>query len=175
MAQVLSGLRLVAARIPHLASAYPLAPPTFDPEVAPTEIAAVEAELGCTLPADYRAFLESCGRVSAMDVHNGYEILTPSLGLRIRRQDEIPRRVGTHIVFPVAADGGGNLFLLSFDAPFEVWKWNHETGRATNGSLPLGHQALLKVAIGFAAFLQRVLDDWEHFAAGDDAWPFLVG
>ena len=110
-----------------------------------------------------------------MDIHNGYELLSPSLTIRIRDQDEIPKTIGGSPTLPVGADGGGNLFLLTLRPPHEVWKWNHETGAATNGTLPLAHPSLTPVSFGFVAFLERVLEDWEHFVADDRQWPFLAG
>ena len=104
---------------------------------------------GSVLPGDYRTFLQQCARVSAMDIHNGYQLLSPSLTIRIRDQDDIPKTIGGAPALPVGADGGGNLFLLSLRPPHEVWKWNHETGAATNGTLPLAHTSLTSVAFRF--------------------------
>jgi hypothetical protein len=174
VAEVLAQMRRVAARIPSLRSSYALAAPSFHSPASKAKIHALDVELAAPVPADYRAFLALCGRVSAMDVHNGYDLLPPPLALRIRRQDAIPKAIDAVAVLPIAADGGGNLFLLGVHPPHEVWKWNHEIGAARDGALPSESEALSHVSYGFTAFLQRVVQDWEHFAEGDDAWPFLV-
>jgi len=110
-----------------------------------------------------------------MDVFNGYDLVQASLVVSIRRQGGIPKGVDGSPVIPVAADGGGNLFLLSVCPPFAIWKWDHEVGATCDGWLPNGHEALSAVCTGFGAFLAQIVKDWEHFVYGDVNWPYLAG
>lgn len=155
-------MRRVAAQIPNVPSPYMLEAPSFAEPPHPADVHALAEAFG-SVPSDYQAFLGLCGRISAMDVHNGYDILPPSLSLRIHQEGHVPKQVGSVPVLPVAGDGGGNLFLLGIRAPHSVWLWNHETGM------------VVEVSLGFTAFLQRVLEDWEHFARGTKNWRYLVG
>ncbi len=118
--------------------------------------------MGDQLPDAYKEFLRLSGGVTAMDVYNGYQLLSVSLLRRIRGESETPRTVGASAVLPVGADGGGNLFLLSLRSPFTVWKWNHEVGAADGGRLAENHEALSVVCSGFSEFLFG-LSRTEHF------------
>jgi cell wall assembly regulator SMI1 len=158
MADVLNRLRSLADLFPEGEG------PTFSPPASADAIQAFGSALGFPLPAELREFLAQCDAVVAMDVHNGYWIG----GCRVGSQRE-PRRFsrkhgyrrGTHHVMPIATDRGGNAFLLT-PADGRVWRWDHETG------------TLSAIAGSFAAFLERVAQDWERAASGDADWECLV-
>jgi hypothetical protein len=144
------------------------------------DVKALEEAAAVSLPDDYRAFLLQCGSLSAMDMFNGYALLehTVVLGIMLE-QVEVPRRVVRHPrpapILPVAADGGGNLFLLAAEAPFTVWKWNHEIGAAEDGALPEDSPALTPIGSTFSGFLRRIVEDWRHFVRDDREWPYISG
>jgi hypothetical protein len=178
--RLLDEMKALGARLTSLPSVYPLEPATFGAPASKADIAALEEQTTCGLPADYKAFLLRCGSVSAMDFFNGYAILEgPVVHGIMSQQDEVPRyvrRSGSEVpVVPMAGDGGGNLFLLAAQAPFTVWKWDHETGAADDGILPEESPALAPVAGSFTEFLRRVVEDWRHFMDEDTDWPYISG
>lgn len=138
-------------------------PPRFDPPATADQIAELDRR-SRPLPDDLRAFLLTAAQVVAMDVGNGYW-----LGGRVtfepQPDDGWPGLVETDAapvsVIAVATDGGGNAFLLA-PASGAVEHWDHETGRTR------------RVADSFAAFLVRVADDWQAFAADTPGWTYLV-
>ena len=159
MADVLNRLRSLADLFPEGEG------PTFSPPASADAIQAFESALGFPLPAELREFLAQCDAVVAMDVHNGYWIGgTAGLARSVSRGD-FPGSMdsgGERItVMPIATDGGGNAFLLT-PADGRVWRWDHETG------------TLSAIAGSFAAFLERVAQDWERGASGDADWEYLV-
>jgi hypothetical protein len=134
--------------------------PTFDPPANADAVAAFEHAAGFPMPADFRSFLAAVGGVTGMSVHNGYQLggvewLTSWLEAGV-----LPRTVADALVAPIAADAGGNGFLLS--AGGRVWRWDHETG------------GLTAVAPSFTEFLERVALDWAAYVAETPGWRFLV-
>jgi hypothetical protein len=101
-----------------------------------------------------------------MEVWNGYWVGgLAQLTTNVSRGDfpaTVAEENGPSGVMPVATDGGGNAFLMSLRGG-TVWKWNHETG------------GVRAVADNFTGFLQRVLQDWEHYLSDDDTWDYLSG
>lgn len=135
--------------------------PSFWPAATPASVERLEQAAGVRLPNDFYEFLFQADAVIAMDIQNGYWIGgTEGLALNIGRSD-FPHNVEGMKVIPVATDGGGNAFLLAV-AGDHVWQWDHETGHVK------------EVACSFVAFLSRVADDWEQFAAGNNNWDCLV-
>jgi len=130
--------------------------PTFDPPATPEAIAAFELAVGFPLPADFRAFLASAGAVIGMCVHNGYWLGGVEQLARLVEVGSLPREVAGELVAPVATDGGGNSFLLCSGG--RVLRWGHDTG------------VVSAVAGSFAAFLERVADDWAAYVAGTPDW-----
>ncbi len=170
-------LRQCAERIGSLQAPYAREMPFFGPGCCEAEIAEL---LGNRAPrlAEYGEYLRLCRRIDAADVFNGYSLFSPLL---VVQQTEAPRRllVGREPqlleveVLAVGGDGGGNLFLMSTSSnqPGAVWKWDHESGARFDG---VARDGLTEVAGDFAGFLERIATDWEHFAAGDDAWSYLA-
>lgn len=180
ISRLLGEMKALGARLPSLSLLYPLEAPIFGPPASWADIAALEQQAASTLPADYKEFLQECGPVSAMSFHNGYDFLARPVIQRIMSQYvEVPRTVlrgdGRVSIVPIAGDGGGNLFLLATRPPCTVWKWDHETGAATDGVLPEESTALLPVAENFTGFLRRVIEDWRHFLDEDTNWSYLSG
>jgi hypothetical protein len=134
--------------------------PTFAPSAPLSAVAELEAVAGFELPGDYRAFLAETGAITAMSVHNGYWLGGAVDLVGLIKQGDFPQKAGTEPVIPIATDGGGNAFLLAPTG--RVWRWQHETGKVT------------EVAGGFAAFLDRVAEDWEAYIAETPGWQFLV-
>jgi cell wall assembly regulator SMI1 len=137
--------------------------PSFHPPATAEQLAAVERRAG-TIPDDLRAFLSVTSQIVAMDIHNGYWIggdvnLDPRTD--VGWPDRLQTPTGETRIIAVAADGGGNAFLMSPEAG-TVWSWDHETGQTE------------KVAESFTDFLARVADDWEHYAGNDHDWRYLV-
>jgi hypothetical protein len=177
VSDALDRLREAGAALSRLASVTPLKAPTFGPGCSTGELDELQ-ERG-PLPGDYVEFLSLCRRIVASDVFNGYYLYSP-LG---RPSDTaIPRRllIGAEptlqevAVSAVGGDGGGNLFLMGVGpiAAGRVWKWNHEHPARSDG---VTREGLTEVADSFATFLQRVAEDWEHFARGDRDWPYISG
>ncbi|MFO0551529.1 MAG: SMI1/KNR4 family protein [Polyangiaceae bacterium] len=154
-------------------------PPRFGPGCCNGEL----DELGAWyrgLPADYREFLSLTRSVHAADVFNGYFFYSP---LQVaRRDDSLPRVLQLAVSGPieevpvvaVAGDGGGNQFVLGMAGQRRgwVWKWCHEYPVRFDGVANMG---LTQVASTFAAFVERVAEDWEHFARDDQTWAYLSG
>jgi hypothetical protein len=177
---LLGEMRSVGPQLLQLNSPYPLEAPTFGPPASLDDVKALEDAAAVSLPADYRAFLLRCGWMSAMDMFNGYALLEPPVVVGIMlEQVEVPRRVLRYPspvpILPVAADGGGDLFLLAAEPPFTVWKWNHEIGAAEDGALPEDSPALTPIGGTFTDFLRRVVEDWRHFVSDDREWPYISG
>jgi hypothetical protein len=139
--------------------------PIFAPPAPPELILALERLSGGSLPKDLRDFLQCCGEVCAMGVHNGYQIGVNARMLQPQNRELLPGTIGeaesAELAIPVGADGGGNAFLLIARSG-RVYGWNHETGRVN------------QIADSFIAFLKRVVTDWEHYLADDHAWHYLV-
>ncbi|QEL15348.1 SMI1/KNR4 family protein [Limnoglobus roseus] len=134
--------------------------PHFEMPTTSEHLTEYEQAVGFPLPGDVRAFLAEVGAVVGMSVHNGYwlgdvERLTCSV-----KYGDYPKHVGNDPVAPIATDGGGNAFLLSASGP--IWRWDHET------------EKMSKVATSFAAFLDRVVADWEAYVSDTPRWKFLV-
>ncbi|HWE94867.1 MAG TPA: SMI1/KNR4 family protein [Tepidisphaeraceae bacterium] len=126
----------------------------------------LQALLPVPLPNDFVTFLSVCEAVIAMNVWNGYWVggivnVTRSV-LHPVYSTKVPDEAEESAVVPIAADGGGNDFLLALRSG-QVWKRDHETGNARI------------VAASFTDFLGRVAEDWEHFLSGDDSWRYLSG
>jgi SMI1/KNR4 family protein SUKH-1 len=140
--------------------------PTFHPGASPEAISALQAVTAGPVPEDFAYFLSQCDSIIAMDVWNGYWIGGIEWLRRSVACGDFPSAISEggnpDSVIPVATDGGGNAFLLSLGSD-KVWKWNHESGDAT------------LVARGFAAFLARIVEDWEHFLSSDSTWSYLSG
>jgi hypothetical protein len=172
IAPTLARLKYAGAEFASLDWGYPVGTPRFDAPIAAAELAELDAQVVNALPNDLVEFYKLCGGITAMDIHNGYAVLPLEQAVQIRRDG--PTHViadGTrHAFIPVAADGGGNLFLLQLASPFCVWRSNHE--RVTGPEVD--ESAVRQVAVGFSEFLARVAEDWEHFVDGDQDWNFLI-
>jgi len=179
IAPLLSEMKALGAQLPEVKSVYPLQAASFAPPATSAAITALEQASGITLPEDYKAFLRTCSAVSAMDLYNGYALLEHSVVLGILAEGNVPAQVETGhrtvAVLPVGGDGTGNLFLLATELPFRVWKWHHETGPVQEGVMAEDSPGLLPIADGFSQFLRRIVEDWRHFIAGDDQWPYISG
>lgn len=65
-------LQALARQAPQIASSCPFGERTFRAGAREDSILALAATIGAALPLDYRAYLELCDGVVAMDVHHGY-------------------------------------------------------------------------------------------------------
>ena len=139
--------------------------PRFAAPAASEAIHELERVAGTRLPGDLRAFLERLDEIVAMDIHNGYWLGGTGALTRSVLRNDFPKelKTGGSLIqaLPVATDGGGNAFLVASDGG-GVWRWDHETRNTA------------QVATSFSKFLARVADDWEHAAADDPDWAFLV-
>jgi hypothetical protein len=154
-------------RLRELAQAFPRpgcdweSRPVFLPPEDRAHVAAVLAELGEPLPADFLEFLRLSGGVVARSVHNGYQLCGADM---ICTDDWPPNRIagtnGEEHVVTVAYDGGGNAFLLSPSTQL-VWRWDHEAG------------GVRQVAASFTEFLERIAADWEAYVT-DQPRKFFV-
>lgn len=131
------------------------------------------------VPLDYREFMSLTGRICAMEVHNGYDLFGASEALsRPDPVDGPPAYIrditGRTRLVAIGADGGGNLFLLELSGTGRVFKWNHERSSDERTVGPT-HPSIALAGVSFSAFLARVVEDCEHFLAGDRAWPYLAG
>jgi hypothetical protein len=165
MEEVINRLKDLAEQIPHVPSAYPLTQPTFGDGVEQAEIAQLESGLGASLPADFKLFQQQCGRITAMDVWNGYALFDAKHIAVIMADANAPTEIrsGPHEPrLPIGGDGGGNLFVFSLRSQ-HVSKLNHETAE------------LKVVANSFTDFLQRMREDWEHFVHDDENWRYMAG
>ena len=175
---VLRDLRLLGAEIAGYDLGYPVEKVVFEEGASASRIEQLASLAAEPLPADYRYFLSQCAGFVAMDFHNGYAMHTPELVMRMVRDPAGPKRLvaGTAVatLLPVAGDGGGNVFLLRLGAATPVLRWDHETG----GSRPEVSSAdpnLMIVADSFAAFLERIRDDWRHFLGPDPgSWTYIT-
>jgi SMI1 / KNR4 family (SUKH-1) len=139
--------------------------PTFHGAASAQQIDAFETALGNRIPDDFRRLLQTCDAIVAMDVHNGYWIGgAEALAGGVARVD-FPRMISdgstSTPATPIASDGGGNTFLAKI-ADGSVWFLDHETG------------IVKPVASSIDGFLQRVAEDWLHFAADDHEWHYIV-
>jgi hypothetical protein len=139
--------------------------PTFSAGASPQAITALQGCVSQPLPDDFASFLHRCDSIVAMNVWNGLWIGgIVSLERSIKRNDfpKMLNRERNQIeLVPVATDGGGNAFLMAL-SDRSVWKWNHESNDCT------------LVADDFSGFLKRIIDDWEHYLAGDFVWNYLT-
>jgi hypothetical protein len=174
--RVLRDLRTLGAEIANHDFGYPVEEATFETGAAASRIEAIGAIVAEPLPIDYSYFLSKCAGVVAMDFHNGYVIHTPEEVVRVFRQAGAPKRVttadGALSVLPVAADGGGNMFLLQLGPPHVVLRWDHEIGEIADDG---AHQSLQPMSDSFASFLERIREDWSHFLGPDPAsWTYMT-
>ena len=151
---------------------------TFETGATEPSIEAIGAIVAAPLPIDYRYFLSKCAGFVGMDFHNGYVIHTPEEVVRLFRQAGPPKRVttseGVIPILPVAADGGGNVFLLRLTPPHLVLRWDHEGG-APGDAVPATHRGFRLISDSFISFLERIRDDWSHFLGPDPAsWTYIT-
>lgn len=129
-------------------------------------IVALEAAIGAPLPADYRVFLldhtEAPGATLQVvstnpeywDVRSLYEIGEGADHLQADRCYALVGDVIPKGMWPVAEDGGGNLYLydgrpgLSFGA---IYWWDHEQ--------EVGEDRISKVANTFQAFREALVPE----------------
>jgi cell wall assembly regulator SMI1 len=159
IASAVARLRALAAHFPEEERPR-IAPPASDDAVEQFARGA-----HAPVPAELREFFAITAEIVAMDVHTGYRIGGPeTLARSLTRGDHYPNAIDLSPAggptIPCAGDGGGNGYDLAVHDG-AVWFWNHETGAAH------------RIATSFAAFLERVADDWEHAAAYDYKWRYL--
>lgn len=176
--EALRDLRALGAEIASLDFGDPVEQATFERGAAACRMESIVALVAEPLPGDYACFLSRCAGFVGMDFHNGYVMHTPEEVVRHVHGAGAPKRVtaagDTIPVLPVAADGGGNQFLLRLRAPHTVLRWDHETGEA-HDTLPADHGSLQPVAADFVSLLERIRDDWRHFLGPDPAsWTYLA-
>ena len=174
----LRDLRSLGAEIASHDIGYPVEPASFESGAAASRVQSIAALVAEPLPADYAYFLSRCAGFVGMDFQNGYAMHTPEEVVRHLRRAGTPRQLTVADdavpVIPVAADGGGNLFLLRLRAPHTVLRWDHEIGEARD-TLPVDHDGLQPVAVDFASLLERIRDDWSHFLGPDPtSWSYLT-
>lgn len=150
----------------------------FERPITSEALSELETRHGA-IPSDYRQFLLLTGRVTALDIHVGYDLFGAARAFSLLEQaDGPPARLidGTNsaLLLPVGGDGGGNLFLLELREGGRVFKWNHERTSDAR-SVEASHASLSLVADSWASFLDRLVEDWRHFVAGDPHWRYLVG
>ena len=175
---VLRDLRLLGAEIGGLDFDYPVEEALFEDGASTSRIEQLAALVAEPLPPDYRYFLSRCAGFDAMDFHNGYAMHTPELVARMLRDASTPKRVvggtATATLLPVAGDGVGNVFLLRLGAATPVLRWDHETGGSRPEVSPEDPSVMI-VADSFAAFLERIRDDWRHFLGPDPgSWTYIT-
>lgn len=175
---VLRDLRLLGAEIAGYDFGYPVEEAVFEEGASASRIEQLASLAAEPLPADYRYFLSRCAGFVAMDFRNGYAMHTPELVMRMVRDPGAPRRLvaatGADTLLPVAGDGGGNVFLLRLGAATSILRWDHEIG-ATRLEVSSDDPSLTIVADSFAAFLERIRDDWRNFLGPDpDAWTYIT-
>jgi hypothetical protein len=159
MRDAVARLRAIATRFPDDDR------PRFAPPASEADVESFARVAGAPVPTVLREFFAITGEIVAMDVHNGYRIGGPVMLARsLARGDHYPNAINLGPAggptVPCAGDGGGNGFDLAVNSG-AVWFWDHETGAAR------------LIATSFAAFLERVGDDWEHAAAFDYQWHYL--
>jgi hypothetical protein len=162
--RALERLRAVAAEIPRFEAGYPLEAPLLLEPADEAEVRSVEVEVGELLPEEYRMFLARCGGISAMDVWNGYALHSCPDMRRILRNDSMRERIGGERLLPIGSDGGGNGFMLAVPSG-DVWKWRYDHFT----------EPFEKLTASFSEFLERMADDWEHFARSDGQWNYMSG
>jgi hypothetical protein len=163
---VLALLRDTASRVPATPCTYPLQEPSFGTGVAEEDIQSLETAIKSPLPNDFLEFQRTCGSILAMDVWNGYCLMEAPHIEALYRDPYSPITGSVHDkspIIPIGGDGGGNMFHMATGASNEISKWNHEADTAE------------KVADNFTEFLQRLLEDWQHFVAQDGAWKYMAG
>jgi len=160
-------LRIVGNKIPDVLCVYPLEAPIFGTGISQSDIASLEAAIKAPLPKDFLAFQKLCGFISAMDIWNGYSLMEASRINALIVDAHSPPAIqvvnGQSTLIPIGGDGGGNLFLTAFADSYHISKWNHETGSQE------------KLADSFTEFLERMLEDWEHFVIQDSDWKYMSG
>ena len=176
--RVLRDLKSLGAEIANRDLGYPVEQATFETGAAASRIEAITAIVAEPLPIDYSYFLSQCAGFVGMDFHNGYVVHTPEEVVRLFRAARTPTRVttanGAVPVFPVAADGGGNVFLLQLRPPHFVLRWDHETGEAGD-TVPATHHGFQALSDSFVSFLERIREDWSHFLGPDPAsWTYIT-
>ena len=176
--RVLRELQSLGGEIANHDFGYPVDEATFESGAAASRIDAIAAIVAQPLPSDYRYFLSKCAGVVGMDFHNGYVIHTPEDVVRLLGQGGAPKQVttaaGAVAVLPVAADGGGNAFLLRLGPPHVVLRWDHEIGE-TGDAVPATHHGFKPISDSFVSFLERIREDWSHFLGPNPAsWTYIT-
>jgi len=139
--------------------------PRFSSAASAQQIDVLETALGHRIPDDFRRLLQICDSIVAMEVHNGYWIGGSEALAEGLARGYFPRLISdgstSTPASPIATDGGGNTFLARI-VDSSVWRLDHETGNVE------------LVAPSIDGFLQRVTEDWVHFAADDHEWHYVV-
>jgi len=134
--------------------------PQFSQPATPESIANFERLAGFALPGEFCEFLAENDSVVAMSIHNGYFVGGLSQLARSVDRGDFPRSVHGNPAIAVAADGGGNAFLLAANGP--VWRWDHDTG------------SVVQSAASFGVFLDRVAADWAAYIADTPEWSYMI-
>jgi hypothetical protein len=139
--------------------------PSFHDGASAQQVDALEKTLGHCIPEDLRVLLRACDAIVTMDVRNGYWVGGTDTLVRSYARGDFPRAISDGpteaAAIPIATDGGGNAFLARV-SDGSVWRLDYETG------------AIERIAATIDGFLLRVAEDWEHEAAGDLEWSYLV-
>jgi hypothetical protein len=165
--RVLDDLRSLGAEIIDFDFGYPVEEATFEQGATESRIEAIAAVIGKPLPSDYAYFLSRCAGFTGMDFQNGYVVHRPEEVIRLSADGgpaATPKwgdRAIPHI--QVAADGGGNLFLLQVGPPHAVLRRDHESGVTE------------PISDSFVSFLERIREDWKHFLSDDpESWTYIT-
>ena len=163
--KLIENLKAVGHKVPDVPCVYQLEEPTFGAGTSEEDITVLKSMIKVLLPEDFLLFQKVCGSISAMDVWNGYALLPISQITKLIT-DPISSRLiqvrnGKPTTIPIGGDGGGDMFLMLLDGSGQVVKWNHEVN---------AHE---RIADNFTNFLERILQDWEHFIAQDNDWKYL--
>ncbi|HEY0075073.1 MAG TPA: SMI1/KNR4 family protein [Abditibacteriaceae bacterium] len=161
---ILDRLRSTGTKIPAVPCIYQLKEPVFGTGSPQADIVSLEDAIKAPLPQDFVAFQELCGTISAMDIWNGYSIMGASHIKSLFADTQLLHVFHTDsqsIMMPIGSDGGGNMFLMGFVGGNQILKWNHETDSQE------------KLADSFTEFLERMLEDWEHFVIQDANWKYM--
>ncbi len=163
---LLDRLRDIGRKIPDVPCVYPLKEPTLGVGIPQSDIDFLESIIKATLPEDFVLFQKRCGFIEAMDIWNGYSLMEASHIKTLILDPHSPRVMqvtSTGSMIPIGGDGSGNIFLMVFDGSGHISKWNHESGRQE------------RLADTFVGFLERMLEDWQHFVVEDGHWEYMAG
>jgi hypothetical protein len=119
-------------------------------------------------------FYEACDGLAMMGVHVGYDIQPLEHMFCLDPEGFEPRRLKSDLGAAIVAfgsDGGGSRFARAANGGVLFLS---SSGAVRQGTYDDLRAPTVLLAASFGGFLERLLQDVQHYVAGDYRWPFMA-